>query len=52
MVVRHEEHECPLSPARTPQEFVKALRKHNLSEMGHFPGFLPDLYWREVKLEG
>lgn len=31
-------------PAKTPKKFIEALRKHNISEMGHFPEFLPGLY--------
>jgi len=34
-------------PAKTPKRFVEALRKHNRSEMGNFPKFLPKLYKSE-----
>ena len=30
--------------ANTPQEFIDALRKHNIEEMGRLPEFLPELY--------
>jgi len=31
-------------PAKTPQRFLDAMRKHCLAEMGHLPEFLPSLY--------
>lgn len=31
-------------PAKVPQWFVKALRKHNIGEIGEFSNFLPKLY--------
>jgi hypothetical protein len=31
-------------PAKTPNWFVKGLRKHNSEEMAHFTDFLPRLY--------
>lgn len=30
-------------PAKTPQWFIKGLRKHNIEEMAYFPDFLPAL---------
>ncbi len=38
-------------PAKTPKRFIEALRRHNISEMGQFPEFLPDLYSREAGLK-
>ncbi len=35
-------------PAKTPVKFIKALREHNISEMGNFPRFLPQLYKQET----
>lgn len=34
-------------PARTPEQFLKAMRKHNQEEMGQLPVFLPELYKKE-----
>jgi len=31
-------------PAKTPRSFLKALRKHNIEEIGEFSNFLPELY--------
>jgi len=31
-------------PAKTPKQFLEAMRKHNIGEMGQFPKFLPELY--------
>ncbi len=31
-------------PAFAPQEFKDNLRRHNITEMSHFPKFLPQLY--------
>jgi hypothetical protein len=31
-------------PDFAPQQFLDSLRKHNISEMGQFPEFLPTLY--------
>jgi len=35
-------------PAKTPKRFIAALRQHNISEMGHLPEFLPELYKKET----
>jgi hypothetical protein len=37
-------------PAKVPKKFIKALRHHNISEMGNFPNFLPKLYASENDL--
>ncbi|MFW9879694.1 MAG: DAPG hydrolase family protein [Candidatus Thorarchaeota archaeon] len=31
-------------PARAPKQFIEALRKHNIEEIGEFVNFLPKLY--------
>ena len=31
-------------PAKVPKWFIRALRKHNIGEIGEFPNFLPALY--------
>ena len=31
-------------PAKTPRWFIKALRKHNIEEIGQFTNFLPTLF--------
>ncbi|MFX1503075.1 MAG: phloretin hydrolase, partial [Promethearchaeota archaeon] len=31
-------------PAKIPKSFIKALRKHNIEEIGEFSNFLPKLY--------
>ena len=31
-------------PAKIPQRFLDAMRKHCITEMGHLPEFLPELY--------
>lgn len=31
-------------PAKTPKEYIEAMRKHSLEEMANFPKFLPELY--------
>ena len=35
-------------PAAVPKEYIEALRKHNVGEMGEFPNFLPKLYRQYV----
>ena len=35
-------------PADTPQQFLDALRKHDIEEMAQFPKFLPELYQQNV----
>jgi len=40
-----------LLPAFAPQRFLEALRKHNISEMGQFPEFLPHLYKQKTTSE-
>ena len=35
-------------PAKTPQRFLDAMRKHSKTEMGHLPEFLPELYRQNV----
>jgi hypothetical protein len=36
-------------PAKTPEKFIQALRKHNLMEMGQLVQFLPELYKKEAR---
>jgi len=36
-------------PAKTPKEYIEAVRKHSLEEMGNFPKFLPELYEKATK---
>ena len=31
-------------PAKTPQQFLDAMRRHNIEEMARLPEFLPELY--------
>ena len=36
-------------PAKVPQWFIKALREHNIEEIGEFPNFLPKLYEKHIR---
>ncbi|MFH1031846.1 MAG: hypothetical protein V1767_04735, partial [Chloroflexota bacterium] len=36
-------------PAKTPERFLKAMRQHNIEEMGQFTKFLPELYKKSNK---
>lgn len=35
-------------PAKTPERFLKAMRRHNEEEMGEFPKFLPALFKKNI----
>jgi hypothetical protein len=35
-------------PAKTPQKFLEAMRRHNIEEMARLPDFLPELYRQAV----
>jgi len=38
-------------PAKTPKEYIEALRNHSFEEMGNFPKILPDLYTKTIRAE-
>jgi hypothetical protein len=57
VLVCHEYEETPKGlrmrstfriPAKTPERFKAALRRHNILEMGHLPEFLPELFKEEA----
>ncbi len=37
-------------PAKTPKDFLKAMRNHNIEEMGQLPKFVPELFRANIAI--